>query len=166
MRADASRMPVRIVVADEGEARFYETNRSDGGLREVGRLENPDARLHDRAFSSDRPGRVFDHAPATPGRRGAVAHHAVGGEGDRRPRKHRAQLFARRIVEELEQSRRLNHFERMVLMAAPAFLGMLRAALPPSLHSIVVAEIPKDLVHQTDGAVQAHLPREAFDSPA
>jgi len=157
-------MQVRIVVADEGEARFYNATRPDGRLKEVGRLEDPSARLHDRDLKSDRPGRVFDHAPTGTGRRGAVAHHAVGGEA--RPRKHEARLFARRIVQQLKRAQLEERFERIVLMAGPAFLGVLRQALPKSLRSMVVAEVPKDLLHEADEAVQAHLPREAFKSPA
>jgi protein required for attachment to host cells len=158
-------MQVRIVVADEGEARFYDTSHQGSRLRQVGRLEEPKARLRDRDFKSDRPGRVFDHAPTGSGRRGGVAHHAISGEGQRQPSKREAQLFARRIVQELEGAQRERRFERIVLMAGPAFLGMLRQALPKRLRSMVAAEVPKDLVHEADAAVQAHLPREVFNSP-
>ena len=155
-------MRLRIVVADEGEARFYDATRREGRLQEVGRLEDPAARLHDRDFKSDRPGRVFDHAPGT-GRRGAVPHHAVGGES--RPHKHESELFALRIAQQLERAHEEKGFDRIVLMAGPAFLGLLRQALPKSLRSMVVAEVHKDLLHEGDEAVQSHLPREAFNSP-
>ena len=36
--------------------------------------------LHDRDLKSDRPGRVYNSAAAPRGRRGAMAHHATGGE--------------------------------------------------------------------------------------
>jgi protein required for attachment to host cells len=157
-------MKLRVVVADEGEARFYDAVRHDTRLSEVGRVLNPKARLHDRDLKSDRPGRVFASATTGTGRRGAVAHHAVGGES--RPRKHEAQLFARQIVHELELARNEGRFERIVLMAGPAFLGLLRQALPKALRALVAAEVPKDLLHQDDKAVLAHLPREAFDSQA
>jgi protein required for attachment to host cells len=157
-------LPVHIVVADEGEARFYAAERLDAALQLIGRLQNHGARLHDRDFNSDRPGRVFDRAPTATGRRGAVGRHAVGDEGARQPRKHQAQRFARRIVGELEKARREKRCARIVLMAEPAFLGLLRAALPETVRSIVVAEIAKDLVHQDEEAVQSHLPREAFRS--
>ena len=152
-------MRVRIVVADQGEARFYDIARPDAGLQPAGRLTDPKAHLHDRDFKSDRPGRVFDHAPAATGRRGAVAHHGTGGE--RRPRKHEAELFARQIAEQLDAATP-GEFDRLVLMAGPAFLGLLRAALSKALHLKLVAEVPKDLVHQGDDAVRAHLSSEIF----
>jgi protein required for attachment to host cells len=153
-------MIVRIVVANEGEARFYDASRHDAPLSEAGHLENPSARLHDRDLKSDRPGRVFDHAPSGAGRRGAVAHHGVGGEHE--PRRHEAALFARHVVQALEQAQREKRFERLVLIAAPAFLGHLREALPKSLRTSLAAEVDKDLVRQPEVAIQAHLPPAAF----
>jgi protein required for attachment to host cells len=153
-------MIVRIVVANEGEARFYDASRHDAPLTEGGHLENPSARLHDRDLKSDRPGRVFHSALSSAGRRGAVAHHGVGGESG--PRRHEAGLFAKRVVEELEMARREGRFERLVLIAAPAFLGHLREALPKSLRTSLAAEVDKDLVRQPEEAIQAHLPPAAF----
>ena len=108
-------MRIRIVVADQSEALFYETDRFDVPLQLVGRLTDPKAHLHDRDFKSDRPGRVFDHAPAAGQRRGAVAHHGTGGE--RRPRKHETLLFARRIGQVLKTAHQQGDFDRLILMA-------------------------------------------------
>jgi len=156
-------MRVRVVVADESEARFYDSASPDGALRLAGRLTDPAARLHDRDFKSDRPGRVFDHAPVPGRRRGAVAHHGTGGE--RRPRKHEAARFAHEIAGELDRARREDRFDRLVVMAGPPFLGALRAALPEPVRARVMAEVPKDLVHQADSAVREALQRAA-SSPA
>lgn len=153
-------MNLRIVVADEGEARFYDATGPDGRLLEAGRIGDPAARQHDRDLKSDRPGRVFDRAPSGAGRRGAVGHHAVGGESG--PRRHEAEQFARQVVQQLELAHREKRFDRLVLMAGPAFLGMLRKAMPKPLRSMVVAEVHKDLLHEAEDAVRAHLPRDAF----
>jgi protein required for attachment to host cells len=150
------------VVADQGEARFYDSVGVEAVLRPAGHLSDPKARLHDRDFKSDRPGRVFDHAPAAGARHGAVAHHATGGE--RRPHKHEAELFARRIADTLTAAS-AGGFDRLVLIAGPSFLGMLRAALPKAVHDRVVGEVPKDLVHKQDEtALRAHLTREMFET--
>jgi protein required for attachment to host cells len=157
-------MIVRIVVANEGEARFYDASRHDAPLTEAGHLENPSARLHDRDLKSDRPGRVFHSAPSGVRRRGAVAHHGVGGESS--PRRHEAELFAKHVVEALVKAQREKCFERVVLIAAPAFLGHLREALPESLRSSIAAEVDKDLVHHPEEAIQAQLPHAAFRQEA
>lgn len=157
-------MRVRIVVADQSEARFYDAEHRDSGLQRVGGLTDPQAHLHDRDFKSDRPGRVYDHAPDQAGRRGATAHHGTGGE--RRPRKHEAELFARRIAAQIQTGYRQNEFDRLILMAAPGFLGLLRQALPASISAIVVGEVGKNLVHEAATAVEAHMPADAFGTVA
>jgi protein required for attachment to host cells len=151
---------VRIVVASEGEAEFYDLRSQRRTPTLVSRLTDPLAHLHDRDFKSDRPGRVFDHAAPAGGRRGAVARHGTGGE--RRPRRHEAALFARRVAEWLEQARAHDEFDRLVVMAAPRFLGLLRRAMPQSLRSHVAVEVRKDLVHGTPDAVRGYIPQEVF----
>jgi protein required for attachment to host cells len=148
-------MPIRIVLADQAEARFYDLQRLDEPLRLAGRLTDANAHLHDRDFKSDRPGRVFDHAAGAGQRRGAVAHHATGGE--RRPRKHEAELFARQIARELAQAHQDQRFDRVVLVAGPQFLGVLRSVLPKAVSTLVVREISKDLLHEPESTVREHL---------
>jgi len=153
-------MRTRVVVSDQSEADFYDLEGSHHELRLATRLSDTKARLHDRDFKSDRPGRMSDHAPLQGGRRGATAHH--GTDGERRPRKHEAALFAHRIVEALERAHRAGEFEGLVLMAPPSFLGLLRKAMPEPLRKKVLAEVAKDLMHQPQDAVRAHLPITTF----
>jgi protein required for attachment to host cells len=148
-------MRVRILVADQSEARFYDLG-PHNSLMLVGRLADPLAHLHNHDLVSDRPGRKFDHAPFTAGRRGAAAHHSTGGESS--PRKHEAESFARRIAAELEQSHRRGDFDGLIVMSGPAFLGLLRAALPESMHATLVAEVAKDLLHRGVDSIIEHLP--------
>lgn len=156
-------MRVRILIADQAEADFYDTTGAEAMPTFAGGIGDPMAHLHDREIDSDRPGRVFDHAPAASGRRGATAHHGTNGE--RSPRKHEAEVFARRVAKLLEEAHREGEFDRLVVVAPPAFLGKLREALPESLRAITAAEIAKDLVHQSPLRVLAHLPREVFAHP-
>jgi protein required for attachment to host cells len=137
-------MTTRIVVANQGRARFFDWRNRRSACRLTGELTDPLARLHNRDFNSDRPGRVFDRA-STPGRRrGAVGHHAATSELS--PRKIEAQRFAQRIVLQLERGRRRQDFDGIVLVAGPPFLGLLRRALTEPLRKMVRAEVPKDLV--------------------
>jgi len=153
-------MRVRIVVADQSEADFYELEQRDMPPRLVQRLEDADAHLHDRDLKSDRPGRIFTHAPSTAGRRGAVTHHSTGGE--RSPRKVEAERFARRIVEALDEARRQQQYDRLIVMAPPAFLGLLRKEMPAAVHALLSAEIAKDLVHEPPEALGDYLPPGTF----
>ncbi len=153
-------MIIRVVSANQNKVRFYDIGRVTDPLKCVGELEDPTARLHDRDMKSDRPGIVYSHAPPAAGRRGGVMHSGTGGE--RRPRKHAAQVFAARIAQELEHAHQAGRFSRLVIVAGPAFLGLLRAALSPALERLVVAEVPKDLLKRTDDSVRSHLPADIF----
>lgn len=153
-------MRVRIVVADQSEADFYELEQRHMPPQFVQRVEDADAHLHNRDLKSDRPGRVFDHAPTSGGRRGGVAHHSTGGE--RSPRKVEARRFARRIAQALEEARQLNLYDRIVVMAPPEFLGLLREEMPPAVRAVLTAEIGKDLVHEPPEALSAYLPPGIF----
>lgn len=146
----------RIVVADQSEANFYD-RRGRGALKPAGHLADPKARLHERELTSDRPGRVFERVASVKGRKDAAVRHSV--DGGRSPRKHRAEVFARKVVGELRNAQRSGGFDRLVIIAAPAFLGLLRVAMPKTLREAIVREIPKDLVHQGVSAVRSQLAR-------
>ncbi len=145
-----------VLVADQSEARVYSADPTTHVLSFVLRLANPQAHLHDRDLVSDRPGRVFDHAPTEGGRRGATAHHATGGE--RTPHRHEADLFAQRVVRALAEAHHEQRFERLVVLAGPVFLGHLRQALTPEVRRCVVGEVAKDLTHLPADAISEHLP--------
>jgi protein required for attachment to host cells len=153
-------MRVRVVVANRAEARIFDAERADSPLQSIQRLTHEEARLHDRDLKSDRPGRVFDHAPQS--RRGAVAHHATGGE--RSPRKHEDELFARRIAAEIERAYAHGQFDRLLIMAEPGFLGVMRAALSRVIDARLVAEVPKDLVRENERDLSSYVPADIHSS--
>ena len=144
----------RVVVADRGEARFYDYE-ADNSLTQVGRLTDRKAHLHNRDFISDRPGRVFDHAATGGGRRGAIAHHGTGKELT--PLKLEAKKFAESICREIEAADQSKAFEQLVIMAEPSFLGLIREAMPEHLINKVVLQVHKDLVHSDDKAIMRHI---------
>jgi protein required for attachment to host cells len=143
----------RVVVASQGEAQFYDVG-PGSIVTGTGRMVDTKARMRDRDFSSDRPGRVFDRA-APAGRRGASAHHSTNGE--RSPHQRQALVFARRIVAQLERARRLNEFQGIVIVAAPAFLGLLHSVMHGPLRKMIVGQVRKDFAHRPEHILKAHV---------
>ena len=137
----------RILVADQAEAIFYDLPSIGAVPREVARISDPLAHLHDRDLMSDRPGRAYE--------RFGGARHAIEREED--PRQREAQRFARRIARRLDESRRKGEFERLLVVAGPQFLGMLRAAMSRPTKAVVAHEIHKDLVHGPVEVLREHL---------
>jgi protein required for attachment to host cells len=153
-------MRVRIVIANQSEARFFDSLGGPRSLVPAGTLLNPQARLHDQDLESDRPGRVFNFAASAGKRRGASPRH--GANGERSTHQHVIEKFARRIGAELGRAYQARKFDRVVLVAEPAFLGRLRRALPAHLRTQVAAEVPHDLVHQPGSDVRTYLPSTVY----
>ena len=134
-------MKTRVVVADQGEARYYELTDS---LHLIRKMTHPEAHMRDRDLVSDRPGRVFDHANVS---------------GERTPRKVEADRFAHQIIEQLDADRLHGQYDRLVVISGAAFLGLLRMSMPKALQAAVILEVEKDLVHSTDEVIRNHIPR-------
>lgn len=123
-----------IVVADAGRATFYETT---GGL-----AAEPWKQRHammaplppSRDIDSDRPGRSFDS--------GGEGRHAMEPPTD--PHRHAKETFAHEVVQALDEARRHQQFQELVVVAAPTFLGDLRSMMPEQLRTRVRHEINKD----------------------
>jgi protein required for attachment to host cells len=89
------------------------------------------------------------------------ARHAVGGEND--PRQQEAVRFARRIARRLDDARRRDEFEELIVVAGPPFLGLVRSEMSRPTRERVVHEVRKDLVHGPVEALYRHLPKSAAD---
>ena len=50
-------------------------------------------------------------------------------------------------------------FNQLVILAAPAVLGVIRKTLPAGLEKIVTKEIPKDVIGQDVAKIQKQLER-------
>jgi protein required for attachment to host cells len=137
----------RILVADQAEAIFYDAATLTGAPKEVGRISDPMARLHDRDLASDRPGRSYESV-------GGARHSVQGAET---PRHTEAVRFARRIARRLDDARRKDEFEQLVVVAGPPFLGLVREQLSGPTRARVAREIRKDLVHSPPEALARKL---------
>jgi protein required for attachment to host cells len=137
----------RILVADQAAAVFYDVEALDQAPTEVGRIDNPSGRLHDRELSSERPGRSYESVGG--------ARHAI--ERENGPHRREAALFARRIARRLDEARRRDEFENLVVVAGPPFLALMRQELPRLTRARVAHEIHKDLVHGSVGDLRRHL---------
>ena len=115
-------------------------------------LEHPEGRLRSQAINADRPGRSFESAGAK--------RHAMTREVD--PKKQEAIVFAQSVADHLENARRKEEVARLVLIAAPEFLGLLRDAMTVELRRLVVAEFSLDLAHMSPQEIRAHLPQTLF----
>ena len=139
-----------ILVANQSEARIYIVEKPRGPLVEVGRLEHRAGQSRAGEMQSDRPGRAFERV-------GRVRH-AMEPEVD--PKEQEATKFAKEISHYLESGQQHGRFDRLVLVAAPHFLGLLRKALSPPTAKHVTQEIAKNLVQYDAEGIREHLPEK------
>jgi protein required for attachment to host cells len=138
-----------ILVANQAEAQFYSANRLPGSLTLVLTLKNAEGAAHARDLTSDGPGRVHDRTGSA--RHSMEPDTGVKEEGRRR--------FVKEMVDRLEAARFKGEFSQLVLLVAPAVLGVVRKALPRDLANSVIKEIPKDVVAQSLEKIEKQLKR-------
>jgi protein required for attachment to host cells len=138
---------IRVVVADQSVARFFDAFEHGLGLRNVGTLVDADGRKREHELLSDRPG-----SGVTSGH----GHYALQPHASHK--EHELGLFAKQIAGRLAAAFHAGEFDDIALVAAPRFLGALRKALPAALHHKVRHEIHHDLVHQSEAVIRTHLP--------
>ena len=139
---------VWILVTDSSEARIYSARNLRSELELVDTLTHEASRLHARDLGSDVPGRVHD-------RFGPGRHSLDQGQQLKHTEKQR---FAREIAARLAEAQQQRKFDRLVVMAGPEFLGILRDCLDKSVAETVIAEVSKDLVAHDVAAIRTHLP--------
>jgi protein required for attachment to host cells len=137
-----------ILSANSARATIFTAESAQAPLVELEVFDNPDARVKQADLASDRAGRSFDSH--------GEGRHAMEASVD--PKQQVQIGFAKLIADRLEQARIEHAFERLVLVAAPAFLGLLRPNFGAALQSLVSLEVDKDYTALRPGDLRARLP--------
>lgn len=138
-----------ILVAHDAGARFFENDGPGKGIELVDEIAHAEGRERDRDFDADRPGRSFRKHSADP-RRAAMSRSQT-------PHDRAVSDFARELGQKLQQARVQNRYERLVLVAPPRFLGLLRSALDSPTSQLVVGSLDKDLAAAKEPELIKHL---------
>jgi protein required for attachment to host cells len=138
-----------ILVAHEAGARVFENHGPGRGLDLIEEVEHAAGRERDSELASDRPGRSFRKNSADP-RRASIP----PSEG---PHDRAVASFARELANKLRQARVQNQYRRLVLVAPPRFLGLLRSSLDDPTAQLVVGSLPKDLATTKEAELVKYL---------
>jgi protein required for attachment to host cells len=140
-------MTTWVVVADSSRGKIFVQDKQSNELQESVDLIHPGARLQGEELTSDRSGRHF----------GAYGQGSHVFDARTEAKEHETETFAKEIAERLDSGRTSGQFQKLVLMAPPAFLGVLRTQLGDEVRKLVVEEIAKDLVTHSADEVRKHL---------
>lgn len=141
--------PIRtwILIADGAQARIACNDGPGRGLALAHEETFHGRNVAGREIMSDRPGRTVDKA-----RQGR---HAMEPHSD--PREVEKRRFLREMVALLDDAAKRNSFDRLILVAPPRALGMLRGELSESLRARLEGELDKDLTQVPVHDLAQHL---------
>ncbi|MDR5899261.1 host attachment protein [Halomonas vilamensis] len=137
-------MTTYIVVADAARARIF--TRDALTLEEHGSLVHAEGRLHEGDLITDRRGGDVHETMSTTSRSSA------GEEGT--ASQHENELFAKEVAQRLYSARTENQISKLVLVAPPKFLGLLREKLDGPTQKLIIHTLPKDLTKSSLKAIQ------------
>jgi protein required for attachment to host cells len=136
-----------ILVSSAYIARVFELDSLTSPWREVYTWVNPEDRLRRQDLNTDRPGRI---ASPPRGQRSSYADPSD-------PRQKIDAAFAKDVIRELRVAHDEGRFERLVVVAPPHFMGLLRQFDRGRLTAVVFQEVRKDFTHETAASLQRRL---------
>jgi len=139
-------MKTWVVVADAARARVFDVDGKTKAIAEVMDMSHPASLQHASEMASDAPG--MSSVKGMPSK--------FGMEEIVSPKEEEAIRFAKQVAEALQAG--LADYERLYLIAAPHFLGLLRKDLDKAVQAKVVKEIDKDLTKHTLEDICTHFP--------
>ena len=140
---------VWLVVAQSSRAKIYETDLHLTESVEIDDLVHPGSRMHEREITSDLPGKGAGT--------GSGSHHGLDAQTSVKDAE--VDAFARQIDSYLAAALNKGKFDKLALVAAPAFLGHLREHMNKQLADCVIYELGKSLVHDSFSELKTHLPK-------
>lgn len=139
--------PTCIVACSAAKARIWLSQSRFGDWQPLTELHNERATQHEADFVSDRPGRSFD---IVGGGRHAMSPGVSGQDQE-------TQRFARDVADYLNSAIANSNATRLVLLAAPGFLGFLRSELSDAaLRAVALAE-PRNLTDIDEAEIRKYF---------
>ncbi len=136
-----------VLVADESRARLFSTDKIRVALNEFEDVINPEGRLRNQEIYTDEAGR---------GR-------GLGGPGghamelaDNNPQE-QVRRFCKQLVERLSKGLHKRAYRKLILIAPPSFIGLLRQQLPDGVQAHVQKELVKDLTADRADSILQHI---------
>ncbi|MGR2738430.1 host attachment protein [Billgrantia sp. Q4P2] len=126
-------MTTYIVVADAARARVF--TREALKLEERESLVHAEGRLHEGDLVTGATGSVDE----------SMAHTRRASRGDSVALDHEAEIFAKQIAERIYKARVDNSLDKLILVAPPRFLGVLRDKLDGPSSKLIIHTLDKDL---------------------
>ena len=147
-----------VLVGNQAEAKILQRDTAgDGGFQVLYRFHHPEGKLKSHELGTDRPGRSFD-SPRS-GRSKAAAHrHTYASSAD--PREQSVNRFVAALANWLDAERKLDRYDRLLIVAEPRFLGKMKANLDGGTSERLLPPLDRDFNYLTEGELMETLNEE------
>jgi protein required for attachment to host cells len=135
-----------ILVANSSVAKLYANDGPKKGLTLVKELEHPESRQKNSDLVTDRPGHMQSAGLGHGARQPQTA-----------PKQNEAHRFALQLAGELNSGRTANQVQRIILVAPPAFMGMINNAMDSKTSQMVSNRFEKDYTKTPETKLAGHL---------
>ena len=134
-----------ILVANASHARLFHLQ-TPKTLALVKEFSHPESRERASNLVTDKPG----HYESDGGKHGNFSPAET-------PKHREMERFARQLAQELDHNRVTGRYQRLILVAPPAFLGALNGSLTHHVQALVRETVGKDYVHEKPQALLTQL---------
>jgi protein required for attachment to host cells len=139
-----------ILIADAGRARVFATRGRTEPWRAIGEFTHPRSRAMVRDIMPDKTGRIQQRVG---GSRSAADPRTP-------PKEVEAERFAQQLAAELNDGLERGACRRLLLVAPPHFLGLLRQAATPAVRAAITASLDHDWTQVAVHDLPARLANE------
>lgn len=134
-----------ILVANSASAKLY--RREQGHLKEIKTFSHPESRLHDRDLVTSGPGKGNQ----------SMGTGAYNLEPHTTPHVNEFNIFAKELSHFLDHERTVGSYKKLIIVANPTFLGILRQALTHETALLIAHEVNRDLTHLSSSDLLQHI---------
>lgn len=135
-----------VLIAGSSRGLLYSVPENGKRWTLVKEYSHPASRISEGGLTTDQPGR----SQAPNGARSAL-------QSKTSPKEVEFEHFAHELAEVLHDGHGQQSYSRILLVAPPHFLGLLRKTINDTVSKLIVATVDKDYLHLTKKAMHQHL---------
>lgn len=137
-----------VVIADRSRARVFQTDGGADRLQEIEDLLNPEGRMDDADLRHDAKGRYYGKGER---------HQAHTAEPNVTKQEHDEEMFSREVSRLLDRGCDMRRYDRLVMIAPPEFLGILRKQLSQRVEQRIIQQLDSGLANWPQQQIRDYL---------
>lgn len=138
-----------VVVADDAKARIFSAEKPVDPIVEIQTMCSSEGTLLEQDLVTDKPGRGSSGS--------GQGKHAV--EEKSAHKEQYSIQFAKEVSECLDKNLQKKAFGKLLIVAAPHFLGLLRKELSQGVSEVISIQLDKNLTKMKPEEIREHLPK-------